>query len=164
MTFVFLRFWQLFGYTWISMMEFIEKIFLHKSKVGGLKKFVQYVPLFFWFNTFEGMSFFQQYFLAKGGGLGFWWLAFPIHFWSYFHAPYTFLASHSKKFKCLARSEVINWCMVFSCQSKRNPRLRPSRDRVIKFYTGSKVLEFLTASSIFKVLNPSGPPRNIYAL
>ena len=72
-------------------------IFLHKSKVDGLKEFVQNVALFFWFDTFEEMSFFQQYFLAKGGGLGFWWLAFPIHFWSYFNAPHSFLASELKK-------------------------------------------------------------------
>ena len=49
--------------------EFFHKqtIFLHKSKVDGVKKFVQYVALslFFWFDTLEGMSFFQQYFLAK---------------------------------------------------------------------------------------------------
>ena len=46
-------------------------------------------------------------FLAKGGGLGFWWLAFPIHFWSYFNAPHSFLASESKKVKWfLAQGEI----------------------------------------------------------
>ena len=34
-------------------------IFLHKNKVDGLKKFVNYMELFFWFDTFEGMPFFQ---------------------------------------------------------------------------------------------------------
>ena len=81
--------------------------FLHNSKVDGLKNFVQCVALFFWFDTFEGMSFFQQYFSAKGGGLGFWWLAFPIHFWSYFNAPHSFLASGLKKVKWfLAQGEL----------------------------------------------------------
>ena len=40
----------------------------HKSP---LKKFVQYMVLFFWFDIFEGMSFFQQYILAKREVLGF---------------------------------------------------------------------------------------------
>ena len=78
-----------------------KRSFYIKAKLTVSKSLSSMWCYFFWFDTFEGMSFFQQYFLAKGGGLGFWWLAFPIHFWSYFHAPYTFLASHSKKFKCL---------------------------------------------------------------
>ena len=52
----------------------------HKSKVNGLKKFVQYVALFFWFDTFEGMPFLQKYFLAKREVLEFGWTLFPIHF------------------------------------------------------------------------------------
>ena len=63
-----------------SVFFHLQIIFLHKSKVDGLKKFVYYMALFFWFDTFEGMSFFQQYFLAKGGTLGFRWTLFLIHF------------------------------------------------------------------------------------
>ena len=70
---------------------YVKKLFIsekpqknEKSKVDGLKKFVQYVVLFFWFDTFEGMSFFQQYFLAKGGVVRFWFSLLYIHFWSWF--------------------------------------------------------------------------------
>ena len=36
-----------------------KSFFLHKSKVDGLKKLIYYLALFFWFDTFEGMSFFN---------------------------------------------------------------------------------------------------------
>ena len=43
--------------------------FLHKSKVDGLKKFVHWVAIFFWFNTHEGISFFSTVDGATSGTL-----------------------------------------------------------------------------------------------
>ena len=69
----------LFKNLYITIVVFILTS-LTKTPSAGLKKFVQYVALFFWFDTFEGMPFFQQYFLAKSEVLGFGWTLFPIHF------------------------------------------------------------------------------------